>query len=222
MTDWSAILAYAFETTDRKRGGSGDAGDGLAKALQHQAHLVIAPVTTRNSAAVTAVTQRADGAVTIVTTPSPDRGDKAGKVLPPIIQPHRQSVTTVTTVTIDSNSLGSCAVDRLRSMTPPESFSAETWRQILTDADLFFQNWAERAELYGWNEKDLLGVHPRAPAARFDPMGLILLIRGGEVIELDRKCARLRTLGHSTLTCCKPRPDDAVPLWSLSMNSKAC
>jgi hypothetical protein len=168
MTDWSAILAYAFETTHRKRGDGGDTGDSLAKALRQQGHLAVAPVTTRNSAAVTAVTHRADGAVTIVTTPSPDRGDKGGKALLPMIQPHRQSVTTVTTVTTDSNSLGRCAVDRLRSMTLPESFSAETWRQLLTDADLFFQHWADRAELVGWSDKDLLGVHSGDDCLRMD------------------------------------------------------
>ena len=100
-------------------------------------------------------------------------------------------------------------------MTPPDSFSAEAWHQLLLDADSFFPRWAERAELLAWSDKDLIGVHPNAPAARFDAMGLLLLVRGGEVIELHEQCAKIRSRGGSLLVYRKQGYAGAVPLWEV-------
>src|SRR4030088_65936 len=87
-------------------------------------------------------------AVTAVTPAASGGGDKGKSEIPPITQGGRESVTTVTTVTTDIHSPDACViVDRLRSMTPPESFSPEAWHQLLLDTDSFFQRWAEQAEL---------------------------------------------------------------------------
>jgi hypothetical protein len=130
-------------------------------------------------------------------------------------QPHRRSVTSVTTVTTDVDLRGTLAVDHLRSMTPPETFDPARWHQLLIDADRFMQRWQHRAELLDWNDQALFGLHPRAPAARFDAMGLVLLVRGGEVVELEEGIARISTIGRSQLTCQKPRHADAIPIWTL-------
>ena len=87
---------------------------------------------------------------------------------------------------------------------------------MLIDADRFIQRWWDRAELSGWSDKELFGVHPRAPAARFDAMGLVLLVRGGEVVELEEGFARISTIGRSQLTCQKLRHADARPIWTLT------
>jgi hypothetical protein len=81
-------------------------------------------------------------------------------------------------------------------MTPLESFGAEAWRQLLLDAETFFERWSAQAQLLGWSDVQLLGVHPYAPAARYDAMGLVLLIKGGEVIELQSQCATIRSQGE--------------------------
>jgi hypothetical protein len=156
-------------------------------------------------------------AVTTVTTAAWGGGDKGKTEIPPITQRDRRTVTTVTTVTTAIHSPDACViVDRLRSMTPPESFSPEVWHQLLLDADSFLQRWAERAELLAWSDKDLIGVHPRAPAARYDAMGLLFLIRGGEVIELHDQCAKIRSQRGSTLVYRKCGYAGAVPLWEVS------
>jgi hypothetical protein len=38
----------------------------------------------------------------------------------------------------------------------------------------------------GWTTLDLFGVHPTRPAVRFDVMGLLLLLQGGEVRSVDQ------------------------------------
>lgn len=105
-------------------------------------------------------------------------------------------------------------------MTPPHNLSSEAWRQLLLDTDSFFQRWAGRPELIAWSDEDLLGVHPCAPASRYDAMGLLLLIRGGAVIKLCDHCATIRTLGGSRLTYRKPGIEGVVPLWEVDAFSK--
>jgi len=102
-------------------------------------------------------------------------------------------------------------------MTPPESFSPEAWHQLLLDTNSFFQRWAEQAELLAWSDKDLIGVHPRAPAARYDAMGLLFLIRGGEVIGLHDQCATIRSQRGSLLVYRKYGHPGAVPLWEIGL-----
>jgi hypothetical protein len=218
MTDWSAILAYAFQMTDRECGDAGDSGDKRPKALRQVENRPHALGTTCNRPVVTVVTPHNDEAVTTVTTATSGGGDEARKAFPSAAQQDRHSVTTVTTVTTVArgiHSRGGGVIDRLRSTPPPESFGAETWRQLLVDADAFFHCWAQRAELLAWSDKELVGVHPGAPAARFDAMGLLLLIRGGEVIELQDQCARIRSQGGSLLVYRKHGYVGAVPLWEV-------
>jgi hypothetical protein len=216
MTDWSAILARAFETTHRNDGDTGYTGYRMAKALRATPNLPGAVVTTRNKQAVTLVTAASSAdAVTTVTTASLPVGDKVGNAIPSTEQVHPRPVTNVTTVTSDIGSVGKQALEQLRSMAPLESFGAEAWRQLLLDAETFFQRWSAPAKLLGWSDEDLLGVHPCAPAARFDAMGLLLLIRGGEVIELQDQCVRIRSQGGSLLVYRKHGYAGAVPLWEV-------
>jgi hypothetical protein len=99
-------------------------------------------------------------------------------------------------------------------MTPLESLGAEAWRQLLLDAETFFQRWSAPA-LIGWSDVELLGVHPGAPAARYDAMGLLLLIKGGEVIELHGQRATIRTQGGSLLVYRKHGYEGATLPWRL-------
>jgi hypothetical protein len=213
MTDWSAILARAFETVHRNRGDSGDTGDSSSKALLRHANLPVTPVTSRNRPVVTVVTRRDEDAVTSVITSSRAGGDKLREAFHSTVQVHPPSVTSVTTVTTDIETLGQRALDKLKLMAPPQSFAAETWRQLLLDAESFYQRLADPTKLLDWSDEDLLGVHPSAPAARFDAMGLLLLARGGEVVELHEQCAKIRSRGGSLLVYRKQGYVGAVPLW---------
>jgi hypothetical protein len=100
-------------------------------------------------------------------------------------------------------------------MTPLESFGAEAWRQLLLDAETFFQRWSAPAQLLGWSDVELLGVHPCAPTTRYDAMGLLLLIKGGEVIELHGQCATIRSQGGSLLAYRKHGYEGATLPWQL-------
>ncbi|MBR0692566.1 hypothetical protein [Bradyrhizobium lablabi] len=217
MTDWSAILARAFDKRLETGGDGGDSGDKFPKALEGIANRQAGIVTNENSQVVTVVTRPA-----AVTTASKEGGDKGPNPILAGFQPHRRPVTSVTTVTTDVDLPGGLAVDHLRSMTPPEAFDAARWHQLLIDADRFMQRRQHRAELPDWDDQALFGVHPRAPAACFGAMGLVLLVRGGEVVELEEGFARISTIGRSKLTCQKPRHADAIPIWTLTASLVGC
>jgi hypothetical protein len=44
--------------------------------------------------------------------------------------------------------------------------------------------------MFGWRSSDLFGLDPIAPLARYDNMGLIWLMTGGNVVELTSATAR--------------------------------
>jgi hypothetical protein len=72
----------------------------------------------------------------------------------------------------------------LEQRTCPDWLSPDRWGAVLSDAENFLSRWGAAAHALGWTALDLFGVHPIAPAARFDLMGLILLLHGSEVVAL--------------------------------------
>jgi hypothetical protein len=62
---------------------------------------------------------------------------------------------------------------------------------------------------------DVFGVHPQAPSARYDAMGLAFLIGGNEVVDVapDRASIRHRS-GKLLVYMRRPHPDN-VAAWEL-------
>jgi hypothetical protein len=63
--------------------------------------------------------------------------------------------------------------------------------QFLNGAGLFLDSFGLEAERLGWRPDELLGLHPSAPVARHDCMGLVWILRGRRVTELTDKLVRL-------------------------------
>lgn len=105
---------------------------------------------------------------------------------------------------------------RLHCSTPPPGFSRCDWEQVIKDGGQFLDRWAAEAIRLGWTAEDAFGVHPEAPGARVDCMGLVPLISGGEVVSILADRASITMPGGSTLTYLRrPRPA-AVVLWELT------
>jgi hypothetical protein len=193
VSNWRAVLGNAFEAA-RYGGDRGASGAAEAKPWRSNGKLgeqsgttAILPVVPVEPSSLPAF------AGTIVTSPAPNRGDDPIPTIPLVVQAYALTGTPRTTGTTSVNLARRGAVVRLRSMSCPETFSAETWNQILADVERFLGKWGEQSLLLDWSDNDLFGVFPDAPATRYDAMGLTLLIRGGEVIELLQQCARLKT-----------------------------
>ena len=65
------------------------------------------------------------------------------------------------------------------------------WEQAKHDAIEFLADWGDQAAELGWSADDLFGLHPTAPLARYDVMGLIWLLHGQAVGELTEHGANL-------------------------------
>jgi hypothetical protein len=100
---------------------------------------------------------------------------------------------------------------------PPSGFPAPWWRGIIRDAELFLSTWGKQAADLGWTTLDLFGVHPKAPAARFSCMGLLLLVNGGRVVAITTETGMIEQQSGARLTYTRRPPDtECVALWDLS------
>ena len=110
---------------------------------------------------------------------------------------------------------------RLDLMKPPAGFDRGRWRQLIDDGGRFIDRWAATAAATGWSASDVFGLHPDAPAARYDGMGLVPLICGGEVIAIEAGHATIRTLGGACLTYyLRRQANTGVPVWDLVPRDK--
>ena len=102
---------------------------------------------------------------------------------------------------------------RLEPALAPAGFSDCEWRELLQDGNRFFEQWGPQAAELGWTALDLFGVHPVAPAARYDCMGLVPIIRGHVVVALDNVKASLQGRSGASLTYLRRPLSGAVLLW---------
>jgi hypothetical protein len=99
---------------------------------------------------------------------------------------------------------------------PPTHFPALWWRGLIRDSELFLATWGSQAADLGWTTLDLFGVHPKAPAARYSCMGLLLLLRGGRVVALTTSTAVIEQQSGARLTYTRQPPEaECVPVWEL-------
>jgi len=104
----------------------------------------------------------------------------------------------------------------LCSMTPPAGFSSERWARIVDAAGVFLDRWAADAIRCGWSDLDTFGCDRDRPDARFDAMGLVLLLDRMEVVGIDPDGADLVTeTGTRQRYRRRPLPANTVSLWAL-------
>jgi hypothetical protein len=82
----------------------------------------------------------------------------------------------------------------------PDAVPVARWREAVEDGRRFLGQWDEQAEALGWTAEDLFGLHPTAPLARYDSMGLVWLLRGKKVVALTATAATIRTATGGTLS----------------------
>ena len=71
--------------------------------------------------------------------------------------------------------------DRPAADVPPKR-----WQQFVDDVGRFLDgSWAEKASAFGWGPLDLFGCDRDRPFARIDHAGLLWLINGNDLVDLD-------------------------------------
>jgi hypothetical protein len=104
----------------------------------------------------------------------------------------------------------------LCTMPPPAGFAPERWQRIIDATGAFLDRWAGAAIRCGWSALDVFGCNPDRPAARFNCMGVILLLNRCEVVAIDRDGADLVTVtGARQRFRRRELPPGTVSLWEL-------
>ena len=102
-------------------------------------------------------------------------------------------------------------------MPPPSGFSPERWRQVVDATGIFLDRWGAEAIACGWSDFDVFGCHPDRPTARFDCMGLVLLLDRCEVVGIDPDGADLVSASVARQRFYRRAlPHGTVALWQLA------
>jgi hypothetical protein len=109
--------------------------------------------------------------------------------------------------------------EELKRSEPPSWASAGRWSELVADAETFLVTWGKTADRLGWTALDLFGVHPTAPTARFDVMGLIPILRGRSVCVLTEKTATVECKSGAKMTLYPPTGAGAVLITKPSATS---
>lgn len=104
----------------------------------------------------------------------------------------------------------------LCAMPAPTGFSTARWQRIVDATGKFLDTWADMAIACGWTDLDVFGCDPDRPDARFDAMGLALLLDRCDVVAVDKAGADLVTgTGARQRYRRRPLPATTVSLWQL-------
>jgi hypothetical protein len=104
----------------------------------------------------------------------------------------------------------------LSRMPAPSGFSSQRWGRIINATGIFLDRWGTEAVQCRWSDLDVFGCDPDRPDARFDCMGLALLLDRAEVIALDCEGATLKAQAGSELRYRRRLlPAGTVLLWDL-------
>jgi hypothetical protein len=83
---------------------------------------------------------------------------------------------------------------RLHPDRPPGDVPLQRWQTFVDDCHRFLDgDSAEKAAMLGWGPLDLFGADRDKPYARIDHAGLLWLLNGNKLIELDRHKALIET-----------------------------
>ena len=79
---------------------------------------------------------------------------------------------------------------RLHPERPPRDVPSKRWQTFVDECGRFLDGgWAKTAASIGWGPLDLFGCDRERPFARVDHAGLLWLVNGDRVVELDRHVA---------------------------------
>ena len=200
MRDWSRALETAFEASLKKDGCTGNFGNQPEKARHLKARATTQVAHSDHQTKATGNRwDRSTG----------NREASANQLVGPSVT----KVTEVTTAYGADYEERAALVEygagvprdwaegfaRLDLASPSNGFSIARWRIMIDDGGRFLDRWATEAAGLGWQATDVFGVHPAAPSSRFDAMGLVPIIGGGEVISITERTATIRSPGGQLL-----------------------
>jgi hypothetical protein len=108
---------------------------------------------------------------------------------------------------------------RLHRDRPPGDAPTRRWQTFIDDVGQFLDGgWAKKAAAIGWGSLDLFGADRERPFARIDCAGLLWLLNGDTLVELDRHRAVIerRTGAQQTYRRRPVAVGDVMLAWKLA------
>ena len=107
----------------------------------------------------------------------------------------------------------------LLAMGRPVPWPEDRWNALREDSFAFLRDHGAEAVRLGWDMLDIFGVDLRAPLARYDAMGLVVLLHGRRVVELHADGAVIESRGGTPTTFTRgPAPPARVAVWKLDQS----
>ena len=105
---------------------------------------------------------------------------------------------------------------RLPQMEPPTGFTDARWAVGVVSALLLARRFGGVALELGWVTEDLFGLHPVAPAARYDAMGLAFLLHpGDQIVSLTAQHATIQRRSGAVHRAARLlHPVERIAAWS--------
>ena len=104
---------------------------------------------------------------------------------------------------------------KLNLSAPPPGYAHGPWRQLIDDAGLFLDRWAQEAIALGWSVEHVFGLDPAKPETGYEAMGLVAFIRGGTVQAIGECTASIQPRQGGLLLYIRRNSQAAVPAWDL-------
>lgn len=84
-------------------------------------------------------------------------------------------------------------VRKLAALPQPGGIGPLEWKTLVADAQMFERCWLEQAVACGWTVEEMFGCPPRPASSRVDCMGIVPLLGGFPIGELDERSATIVT-----------------------------
>jgi hypothetical protein len=91
------------------------------------------------------------------------------------------------------------ALTGLEARARPDSIPAERWAQAVADAGYLVRELGAAPDRCGWTLADIFSAHRERPLARYDCMGLVLLLEGRKIGPIDQDQIAIRQPGGNSL-----------------------
>lgn len=107
-------------------------------------------------------------------------------------------------------------VRQLDGASPPSNFPANQWATGIAHTKQLLIECAERALSLGWTIEELFGVHPTAPAARYDAMGLAFALgEGDRVVCISKNSATIEAPTGAMQSFARATTEKGIAIWEL-------
>lgn len=103
-------------------------------------------------------------------------------------------------------------LNRLVPVPAPKGLYSSEWTEAIKRAVSFCDNWGDQALSCGWTARELFGMHPSAPLARLDGLGVAFMGTDAKVVGVEPGIVRLC---HPTgsIRIARPPANPQQPAW---------